>query len=83
MSASTPRDVSCRELVELLTDYLEGVLTPDETAAVDRHLELCDGCASYLDQLRVTINALGAVTLETLPDDAVDELLDAFRELLR
>jgi anti-sigma factor RsiW len=82
MITPTPRDVSCQELVELLTDYLEGALTPDEVAAVDRHLALCDGCAAYLDQLRMTIGALGSVSVQTLPDDAVDELLEAFRGLL-
>jgi anti-sigma factor RsiW len=82
MTTPTPRDVSCQELVELLTDYLEGVLTPDEVAAVERHLTLCKGCAAYLEQLRVTIDALGSVTIETLPDDAVRELLEAFRGVL-
>lgn len=81
MTTPTPRDVACRELVELLTDYLEGALTPDEVAAVERHLALCDGCQVYLDQLRLTIDALGSVPVETLSDDAVDALLKAFRVL--
>lgn len=83
MTPPPARDVSCRELVELLTDYLEGALTPDEVVAVERHLALCDGCAAYLDQLQVTIEALGSVTVETLSDDGLDELLEAFRGLTR
>lgn len=83
MTPPTPRDVACQELVELLTDYLEGALTPDEVTAVERHLALCDGCAAYLDQIRVTIETLGSIPLETLSDQAVDELLDTFRGLLR
>jgi anti-sigma factor RsiW len=83
MTPPTPRDVACQELVELLTDYLEGALTPDEVTAVERHLALCDGCAAYLDQIRVTIEALGSIPLETLSDRAVDELLDTFRGRLR
>ncbi len=75
----TPRDIACQELVELLTDYLEGVLTPDEVAAVERHLALCDGCEVYLDQLRLTIDALGTVPVQVLSDDVLDELLAAFR----
>lgn len=81
MVSGGARGVSCQQLVELLTDYLEGALAPDEVAAVERHLALCDGCAAYLDQLRATIDALGSVTVETLSDDAVDELLEAFRGL--
>ena len=77
--STTPRDIACRELVELLTDYLEGVLTPDEVAAVERHLDLCDGCQVYLDQLKLTIDAMGSVPVEVLSDDAFDELLTAFR----
>ncbi|HYN66362.1 MAG TPA: zf-HC2 domain-containing protein [Ornithinibacter sp.] len=81
MTPPSARDVSCQELVELLADYLEGALTPDEVAAVEHHLALCDGCAAYLDQLRVTIDALGSVPVDTLPDGAVDELLGALRGL--
>ena len=81
MNDQTPRDVSCQELVELLTDYLEGVLTPDEVSAIERHLALCDGCAAYLDQMRVTIETLGSVEVATLPDDAVEKILEAFRGL--
>ncbi|MFL6079899.1 MAG: anti-sigma factor family protein [Ornithinibacter sp.] len=83
MTALSPRDVACQELVELLTDYLEGALTPGEVAAVDRHLALCEGCRTYLDQLRLTVDALGSVTVQSLSDDAVDALLTAFRGLRR
>ncbi|MFL6167768.1 MAG: anti-sigma factor family protein [Ornithinibacter sp.] len=83
MTALSPRDVACQELVELLTDYLEGALTPGEVAAVDRHLALCEGCRIYLDQLRLTVDALGSVTVQSLSDDAVDALLTAFRGLRR
>jgi len=78
----TPRDVACIELVELLTDYLEGVLPPDEVAAVEAHLEKCPPCQVYLAQMRATIDALGSVPVETLPDEAYDELLAAFRDRL-
>ncbi len=74
----SPRDIACRELVELLTDYLEGVLPPDEVAAVDHHLDGCDACRIYLDQMRATISALGSVPVETLSEQAYDTLLTAF-----
>lgn len=76
----TPRDVACVELVELLTDYLEGVLPPDEVAAVEAHLALCPPCRVYLDQMRATIALLGSVPVETLSVEAQDTLLAAFRD---
>lgn len=75
----TPRDVACRELVELVTDYVEGALAPSEVAAIEAHLDECPGCRAYLAQMRATIAAVGAVRVETLPDAAVDALLSAFR----
>ncbi|MGH9137902.1 MAG: anti-sigma factor family protein [Acidimicrobiales bacterium] len=76
----TPRDVACKELVELLTDYLEGALEPDEVAAVEAHLAECPACVRYLDQMRATIEALGEVPVETLPPEAIDVLLAEFRD---
>lgn len=77
--AGMPRDVACSELVELVTDYLEGALPADEVAAIEAHLDECPGCRNYLAQIRATRDALGAVRVETLPDAAVADLLDAFR----
>jgi anti-sigma factor RsiW len=74
----TPRDIACNELVELLTEYLEGALPPDEVVAIDEHLRGCAACRRYLDQLRTTIGLLGSAPVATLPDDTVDALLAAF-----
>jgi anti-sigma factor RsiW len=78
MSHPAPRDIACVELVELLTEYLEGALTPVEVATVELHLADCDGCASYLDQMRATIRSLGSVPVDSLSDRAMDALLAAF-----
>jgi anti-sigma factor RsiW len=75
----TSREIACIELVELLTEYLEGALPPDEVAAVESHLAGCAACRRYLDQMRATIAALGSVPVETLSDEACDTLLEAFR----
>lgn len=79
----TPRDIACQELVELVTEYLEGALPPDEVAAVEQHLADCDPCLRYLGQLRATVAALGVLPAErvseTLPEHAIDTLLEAFR----
>ena len=69
--------------MELLTDYLEGALPPDEVAAVEAHLETCPPCRTYLAQMRATIEALGSVPVDTLPDEAYDTLLAAFRDRFR
>ena len=74
----TPRDIACNELVELLTEYLEGALPPDEVAALEEHLRDCELCQTYLDQLRATITALGSVPTPTLSDDTIDALLATF-----
>ena len=50
-----PGDLECRELVELVTDYLEGALAPDERVQFELHLAVCDGCTAYLRQLRATL----------------------------
>jgi anti-sigma factor RsiW len=79
-SPDAPRDIACNELVELLTEYLEGTLPASEVAGIEAHLDGCEACGHYLDQMRTTIGALGSVPVETLSDDACDVLLAAFRE---
>ena len=54
----TAKELSCQELVELVTDYLEGVLDPSRLAALDAHLAACDGCDTYVEQMRQTVAAL-------------------------
>ena len=71
--------ISCQELVEVVTDYLEGKLPPEEVAVFEAHLELCDGCRWYLDQMRVTIATVGRIEESDLPPDMRDTLLAAFR----
>jgi len=73
--------VHCQEIVELVTDYLEGVLDPDMAAEVEAHLELCDGCDIYVEQMRATIRALGEVPVGTLSEAAQAELTRAFRDM--
>ena len=69
----------CDELVELVTPYLEGEMSPAEVARVDDHLALCPGCDAYVDQMRQTIALAGHLPPEALPDEAVDRLLAVFR----
>jgi anti-sigma factor RsiW len=66
--------------VELVTDYLEGALPQAELTRVEAHLAICEGCQAYLDQMRVTIRALGHLPPESLSEDAQRTLLAAFRD---
>lgn len=72
-------EFDCRELVEVVTDYLEGALSPEDRARFDAHLEDCEGCAAHLRQMRTTIRVLGSLSETAIPPAARDELLDAFR----
>ena len=71
--------ISCQEVVEVITDYLEGKLSPDDVAIFDAHLTLCDGCRFYLDQMRITVAAVGRVDDEEVPAELHDTVLAAFR----
>ena len=74
-----PPELTCQELVELVTDYLEHALSPVEQGRFEAHLAGCNGCRTYVEQMRLTIQAVGTVTEETIPPDARDGLLAAFR----
>ena len=73
-------ELNCQELVELVTDYLEGVLLPAECARFEAHLTGCDGCTRYLEQMRLTIAAVGRLTEESIEPAARAELLQLFRD---
>ena len=79
MSTAEIQEIRCRELVELITDYLEGALAAPERARFERHIAGCDGCHAYLDQMRQTIGALGRLPPESLSPEAESKLLEAFR----
>jgi len=71
-------DLSCQELVELVTDYLEGGLPPEEVVRFEAHLAGCRGCEAHLEQVRTTI-AVARASGEVVEPDEVSPLLDAFR----
>ena len=70
---------SCRELVEVVTAYLDGALSGRERAGFEEHVAHCRDCGVYLDQMRQTISELGELPPERLSAAARDELLAAFR----
>jgi anti-sigma factor RsiW len=76
---STQIALTCHEVVELITDYLEDALPAAERARVEEHLSGCDGCTAYLAQMRETIRLTGTFTEEQIPEEQKAELLEAFR----
>ena len=83
MSDPEPPEMPCRELVELVTDYLEGRLMPRDRARFEAHLAECEYCETYLEQMRQTIRVLGRLPEESLSIEARDALLAAFRDWRR
>lgn len=77
-------DLSCRELIDFIADYLDGALSPGPRRAFEEHLAICPDCVSYLDGYRETIR-LGAAAfsepseLEEVPEDLVHAVLSARR----
>jgi predicted anti-sigma-YlaC factor YlaD len=79
----TTDDLSCQELVELVTDYLEGALPDGERVRFDEHLAVCEGCRVYVDQMRRTIRTVGALREDAIAPEARETLLAAFRNWRR
>jgi len=75
-----PWGMDCIELVELVTDYLEGVLPEEARANFEKHLSLCGSCRTYLEQMRLTLRATGRLEPQRLSPQALEALLKAFRE---
>jgi anti-sigma factor RsiW len=75
----TDHGLTCRELVELVTDYLEGALPLDERQRFEEHVRSCAVCRRYVEQLRATIRVLGQLHEDDVPEPARDALLGAFR----
>jgi anti-sigma factor RsiW len=74
------QQLSCQELVELVTDYLEGVLPAEERARFEEHLRPCAGCSEYVAQMRATIELTGGLRPADLTPEAEQAMLSAFRD---
>ena len=73
------RDLTCSELVELVTEYLEGGLEADVRERFEEHIGFCDWCQTYLDQMRQTMAGVGRLAEDDLPPELQARLLEAFR----
>jgi len=76
---TTEADVTCREVAELLSDYLDDAIPAPERARLDAHLAECDGCTAALEQLRETIRVTGTVTEEHVAQEQLEPVRAAFR----
>jgi anti-sigma factor RsiW len=81
MSDDITTDLACKELVEIITDYLEGTLPERDRARFDAHILTCPGCREYVEQMRTTLRLTGRLTVESISPGARDQLLEAFRRM--
>lgn len=76
---ATPDDMTCGEVVDLVSEYLEGRMAAADRARFDAHLELCPYRKEYVTQMKATIEALGGLSEDTIPEERRAELIEAFR----
>ena len=74
---------SCQEVVELASEYLEGAMSTEQMTRFELHLNLCDGCSGFVEQVRATVAMARVLPEEEIPDDLRGRLLAAFRDWTR
>lgn len=72
-------DIRCREVVEVITDYLEGTLAVERRDVFERHLSMCTWCQDYLDQMRRTVAVTGRLREDDVPPELLHSLTMSFR----
>ena len=83
MTDPMAEDLECRQVVEAVTDYLEGAMAPRDRLRFDHHLALCEGCQDYLEQMRTVIRVAGRPVADAVPPETMAWLLRAFRDWRR
>ena len=83
MTDPTAGELDCREVVEMVTDYLEGAMAPGDRRRFDDHLADCDGCQAYLEQMRTVLRVAGRPIADAVPPETMAGLLRAFRDWRR
>jgi hypothetical protein len=72
--------ITCREVADTVTEFFEGGLRNEQAELFEQHLNFCDGCDWYVDQMRTTAETVGRVREEDIPAEARERLLSAFRD---
>jgi anti-sigma factor RsiW len=75
--------ITCAEVVELVTDYLERALPAAQAEVFEQHLNFCEGCVTYVEQMRTTVATVGRVREEDVPPETKERLMAAFRDWKR
>jgi anti-sigma factor RsiW len=75
--------ITCQEVVELVTEYLETALPTDETELFEQHLNFCEGCVWYVQEMRAAVETVGKLREEDVPPDTKERLMAAFRDWKR
>jgi anti-sigma factor RsiW len=78
-----PADLACQQVVELITEYLEGTLSRADRRRFETHLRHCPNCTNYLAQMRATIAATGSLREEDLDPEVLEEFTHRFRDWRR
>jgi anti-sigma factor RsiW len=81
MTDDITSDLACKELVEIITDYLEGTLPARDRARFDTHLMTCPPCREYVAEMHTTLRLTGRLTVESISPATRDQLLRAFRRM--
>ncbi len=77
---TTPKDdLPCRDLVEMVSDYLEGTFDPETEARIRTHLTWCDACSDYVEQIRAITDLSSRLRDDDVPQRLRREILSAFR----
>ena len=71
--------MDCQDLVEVVTAYFDGAMTPEEREIFEHHLEECDGCVNYIAQMRTTVELTGTLKPDDIAPETMETLLAAFR----
>ena len=71
---------TCKEVIDIAAEYVEGAMTTSQLTRFELHLNFCDGCFTFVDQIRATAAMAGRLSEEQIPDDTKAKLLAAFRD---
>jgi anti-sigma factor RsiW len=80
MASEALQPLTCQELVELVTEYLEGALSPLDTERFEEHIDLCPMCQTHLEQLRITVRELGQLRERDIDPEILVEMQARFRD---
>ena len=76
-------EITCKDLVELVTDYLDDRMPAEQRLRFEEHIAFCSPCAVYLEQMRQTISVTGALREDDLDQESRDAMLSVFKDFRR